>query len=207
MNAASEIHDVHPYPCKFPASSIVGFLEPAGGTLLDPFCGSGTTIYEAALLGWDNVIGFDCNPIATLISRFKVMRVGKAFFRAAEQALLDFEKRKDALPMSASLDFSGSDHWFSAPVRDDLRKIVPWIRTQRDARIQLWLQVSLSRIINRVSRQDGETRYVAVNKPIRTGETLEYFRDSFELRQQFEIQTFLSSRNGFNGDMKPLLLI
>lgn len=37
-------------------------------TVLDPFCGSGTVLCEAQKLGL-NVIGFDINPLATLISR------------------------------------------------------------------------------------------------------------------------------------------
>jgi hypothetical protein len=36
----------------------------------------------------------------------------------------------------------------------------------------------LSRIINRVSRQDSETRYVAIDRTIEKGETLERFADS-----------------------------
>ena len=34
------------------------------GTLLDPFCGSGTVLAEAALLGWPKIIGADKSPRA-----------------------------------------------------------------------------------------------------------------------------------------------
>ncbi len=40
-------------------------------TLLDPFCGSGTTIVEANLLGFKS-IGIDINPIAYLTTKVKV---------------------------------------------------------------------------------------------------------------------------------------
>lgn len=41
-----------------------------GSIVLDPFCGSGTTLVEANLLGFDS-IGIDINPIACLNSKIK----------------------------------------------------------------------------------------------------------------------------------------
>jgi len=43
-----------------------------GDYLLDPFCGSGTTILEAHRLGI-NAVGFDLNPLAVYISRAKML--------------------------------------------------------------------------------------------------------------------------------------
>lgn len=42
-----------------------------GSTILDPFCGSGTTLIESKLLGF-NSIGIDINPIACLNTKIKV---------------------------------------------------------------------------------------------------------------------------------------
>lgn len=44
-----------------------------GLTVFDPFAGSGTTLIEAAKLG-ANVIGWDINPVATLVQRQAVQR-------------------------------------------------------------------------------------------------------------------------------------
>ena len=44
---------------------------PLGSTVLDPFCGSGTTILEAFLNGMAGV-GCDMHPLATKIARAKV---------------------------------------------------------------------------------------------------------------------------------------
>lgn len=41
-----------------------------GDTVLDPFCGVGTTIVEALLLG-DNAVGFEINPYAALATKVK----------------------------------------------------------------------------------------------------------------------------------------
>jgi hypothetical protein len=40
-------------------------------TVFDPFCGSGTVLHEGQKLGL-NVVGFDINPLATLITRVKI---------------------------------------------------------------------------------------------------------------------------------------
>ena len=45
--------------------------------ILDPFCGSGTTLIEASLLGLKS-IGIDINPIACLSSKVKVESLRKA---------------------------------------------------------------------------------------------------------------------------------
>ena len=39
-------------------------LEPAGKTVLDPFCGSGTVLMEAGLVGFSKVAGGDINAVA-----------------------------------------------------------------------------------------------------------------------------------------------
>jgi putative DNA methylase len=44
-----------------------------GLTVFDPFAGSGTTVVEAAKLG-ANVIGWDINPVATLVQRQAIQR-------------------------------------------------------------------------------------------------------------------------------------
>jgi DNA modification methylase/DNA-directed RNA polymerase subunit RPC12/RpoP len=61
---------LHKYWARKPHNVISHFLStlvPVGGTVVDPFCGSGVTLREAAVLGF-NSYGFDINPIATLIS-------------------------------------------------------------------------------------------------------------------------------------------
>jgi DNA modification methylase len=66
-------HNFHPYPAKFIPQfprKLIEILSQSGEIVLDPFCGCGTTMVEAKLLG-RNSIGVDINPIATLVSRVK----------------------------------------------------------------------------------------------------------------------------------------
>ena len=74
-NKSLSIHNIHPYPCKFPARIAQEYLNDKG-LVLDPFCGSGTTLVEAAIKGLDT-IGIDCNPIAILISQCKLLNISK----------------------------------------------------------------------------------------------------------------------------------
>ena len=68
-------HLVHPYPAKllvhipyfFLASDL---LSKPGDVVLDPFCGSGTVLFEAQLAN-RRAYGVDANPLARLISRVK----------------------------------------------------------------------------------------------------------------------------------------
>ncbi len=66
-------HSLHPYPAKFPPqlpNVILSKFGKKGQTVLDPFCGSGTTLVEARLLGF-NAIGVDVNGLSSLLSKVK----------------------------------------------------------------------------------------------------------------------------------------
>src|SRR5262245_11279186 len=68
-------HGLHEYRGKFnpqvvrAIGNLLG-LEP-GDRVLDPFCGSGTTLLEAAHIGW-NAVGVDLNPLGVLIANAKL---------------------------------------------------------------------------------------------------------------------------------------
>lgn len=72
------------------------YLQP-GDTVLDPFCGSGVFLAEARAAGM-NVIGFDVNPIAFLISSVAVNPPNAESFIGEAKKLLGFanEKYRDA---------------------------------------------------------------------------------------------------------------
>lgn len=66
------IHGLYPYRGKmsaFDAADVISQL-PKGAILLDPFCGTGTILYEAQIRGI-NAIGVDNNPLACIIARGK----------------------------------------------------------------------------------------------------------------------------------------
>ena len=72
-------HDIHEYPHKIVpqiAKELIEKYSTEGDTVLDPFCGSGTSLLEANLLG-RNVVGMDINPLACLIAKVKTTAVNK----------------------------------------------------------------------------------------------------------------------------------
>lgn len=76
LNVADRaVHDWYRFVLSFPPHLVREYLErfaPArGATVLDPFCGTGTTLVEAKKLGIES-IGIEANPMACLASRVKV---------------------------------------------------------------------------------------------------------------------------------------
>lgn len=77
----NSIHGIYPYRGKISAidaQSIIEQLDKVGGTLLDPFCGSGTIVYEAAKSGM-NVVGIDNNPLAFWLTNGKIATLNSDF--------------------------------------------------------------------------------------------------------------------------------
>jgi len=67
------LHTICPYytmfPLKFPFEALTDAGD--GGWVLDPFCGRGTTIFAARLLGLPSV-GVDSNPVAAAVAAAKL---------------------------------------------------------------------------------------------------------------------------------------
>src|ERR1043166_7454846 len=79
-------HGLHPYPAKFipqiPRQLIAELAPRDGSIVLDPFCGSGTTLVEAQAAGLP-AFGIDSHPLATLIARVKTRPPSRALFPIA----------------------------------------------------------------------------------------------------------------------------
>ena len=77
QNRAEPLHRWVPWVAGFSASFVRGIFDthisaaPQTVTVLDPFCGVGTTLVEAIKRGYD-AIGFEINPYAALASQVKV---------------------------------------------------------------------------------------------------------------------------------------
>lgn len=91
----NSIHGIYPYRGKISAldaSHIISQL-PKEGTLLDPFCGSGTIVYEAQKHGL-SAIGIDNNPLAITIANAKIYKNSNQLMSQCESII---EKAKDDL--------------------------------------------------------------------------------------------------------------
>lgn len=167
------IHSLHPYPAKFissiPRALITSLGAPLGTAVLDPFCGAGTTLVVAQELGIPS-IGIDLNPIACLISRIKTTPLPAGLMVAALRVAAAAHPDLADVP-----DIPNLNHWFSEEARASLASLVVQIDAERNEAVRDHLRLALSNIIVRVSNQESDTRYAAVDKPISARSVRERF--------------------------------
>lgn len=163
---SESIHSIHPYPAKFipeiPRALIDTLGVPKGSWVFDPFCGSGATLLEAQLAGIPSV-GVDVHPIACLISKVKTRPLSNDFLSVASRVAL--EARLSTAPVTVP-SIPNLDHWFQAHVQEEVTKLLTRIEAVKTRNVRDALRVALSSILVRVSNQDSDTRYAAVDKMI-----------------------------------------
>ena len=146
-------HLIHSYPAKLLAAIPHLFLRcptllPADGAVLDPFCGSGTVLLEAALAG-RRADGADANPLARHIALTKVTRIPQARLRTTLAEVL----ARGELP-AAPPDVVNVAHWFAPNVIARLASIRAGIVDVGDDDARRFLEVCLSACARRVSFAD-----------------------------------------------------
>ncbi len=185
-------HALHPYPAKFIPqipNALIQELSSVGDRVLDPCCGSGTTLVEALLLK-RHAVGVDANPLACLIARAKTSRWGEIdieCLRQLEAQATAFAQRQlqgnlplfpglnTASQLNAKPTFEGIDFWFEPHVIDELSALKAMcLALESEAARQVAL-TAFSSIIVAVSRQDSDTRYVRREKNIQPGDTAQRF--------------------------------
>jgi site-specific DNA-methyltransferase (cytosine-N4-specific) len=171
------IHNIHPYPAKFipqiPRRLIELFYPEEQSVILDPFCGSGTTLVEGIDVGIESW-GIDLNPIACLISRVKTTPLPQQLVPIAHQ-IIEHAKEQCSIGDIDIPPIPNLDHWFRRSVQQALAVLVAEINNEQSSVIQDALQVALSSIIVRVSNQDSDTRYAAIEKEISAKDVFEQF--------------------------------
>lgn len=153
-------HGLHEYRGKFnpqvvrAIGNIIG-LE-AGDWVLDPFCGSGTTLLEATHIGW-NALGFDINPLGVMIANAKVAAFEASSKELKKQAsdVLNELKNTDSKDWKRYLpnsDYLGQ--WFTVPVLEEFTRILRAIDNVATPVLRPVFQVILSDICREVSLQN-----------------------------------------------------
>jgi len=184
-------HHLHPYPAKFIPqipNALIQELSSVGETVLDIFCGSGTSLVESLLLK-RHAIGIDANPLACLVSKAKTTRLMpldvEALSTLAERAARYAEQCIDPasclFPQAQFIseesrpDDEAVDFWFEPSVIEELSEIRSWCLALRRPRSRIVALAAFSAIIVTVSKQDSDTRYVRRDKRIRPGDAFRRF--------------------------------
>lgn len=169
-------HNFHTYPAKFipqiPKGTIQA-LTKEGDTVLDPFCGCGTTLVEAKLLNRRS-IGVDLNPIATLVSRAKTNKLDISQIREISNLVNQMKKdidnyydnKQTAIGYNVPF-FNNRDHWFQQNVLNELAIIKSYIDKVGNEDLKTYLFTAFSSIIVTVSNQESDTRFAAISKNIK----------------------------------------
>jgi site-specific DNA-methyltransferase (cytosine-N4-specific) len=179
-------HSFHPYAAKFPPYAVRSLIQKytnVSDNVLDPFCGSGTTLVECRML-CRNATGIELNPIGKLISETKSARYTKEDIDLALNAIFQLKEHCltvnqwiTSFPLDEILpNHPNKDFWFKPHVLRELRAIKSIIdQYAYDTKVHNLLMTGFSRIIVPVSNQESETRYKAIDKNLPLGYTLRFY--------------------------------
>ncbi|MCX8472678.1 MAG: DNA methyltransferase [Sediminibacterium sp.] len=136
--------------------------------ILDPFCGSGTTLVEGVLAGY-NTIGVDIDPLSAMISKVKTTRIDeKELKNISEWLVKELNTKKKGI---FKPDCETIEHWFTKDAISKLSIIRTLINqipekfgdNKKVKDIQDLLLICFSSIIRKVSNADDESQKTYVS--------------------------------------------
>ena len=145
-------HHYHTYPAKYIphlVRKLICEYSPVQGTVLDPFCGSGTTCVEA-LVHQRQALGIDINPVAVLIAQAKTTPIAPKTL----QLTLDKFWAKFAADDAPALSVRAPEtimqrvhHWFPNQHRPELLRLWDALNTLPAGPGKIFLQCAFSSIL------------------------------------------------------------
>lgn len=151
------VHGLHEYRGKFNPQicrALVNILEiPTHGVLLDPFCGSGTTLVEAAHRGVHGV-GTDLNPLAVFIANAKLraLTTPAGDLNAALERILEREPRSPVKNLADARQ-AYLEVWFEPVILVQIERLRSAIEVEEDQLGRFFLVVA-SNLLRDFSLQD-----------------------------------------------------
>lgn len=114
------VHGLHEYKGKFNpqvAKALINILGiRPGSTILDPFCGSGTTLVECVHAGI-RAVGCDLNPLAVFVAKAKLLALGipgQTIRILAQRIVVHSRQRRHPTDDGAGARGAYLQHWFPA---------------------------------------------------------------------------------------------
>src|SRR3989344_244170 len=165
------ITSLHTYPARFipiiPRILIENLQVKHKITILDPFAGCGTTLYEGLSTGND-VIGIDVNGLAVLLQRVYTNNYSNRDFndfKSFYNSLATDIKRIKGNYRAKFLGIPNIEHWFNESAIDILSYLITTIDQSRlTESVKDLARFSVSRVIVKISNQQSDIQYRARNK-------------------------------------------
>ncbi|MBI4763705.1 MAG: restriction endonuclease [Deltaproteobacteria bacterium] len=210
-------HGLHAYKGKFYPQLAKGLLNlcnlKPGGKIFDPFCGSGTTLLEGYLNGYQTY-GCDLHPLAAKIAKAKVgiLAVNPDVVREAigtlvnrlEQAPRRIPEEREQLHEHCLDEI---ERWFSQAIVFKLNWLLRSIRSVSEGVIRDFFEVILSSIIREVSHQDPDDLRIRKRKNlIADADVLSLYLDALDT-QYGRIEKFWSVRGYSPNRFKPCMVV
>lgn len=186
-------HGLHPFKGKFYPQLVKSLLNISsasiGGKIFDPYCGSGTTMLEGLLNGYE-AYGCDVNPLAVRIASAKTAILFKPRHSVERSIdfLLDRLSRQEA-DLGRSLDeFPSATHdellrWFPLSVLYKLNHLLGAIRQDQSKTLVHFFEVILSSLVREVSYQDPTDLRIRRRKtPLINAPVIELFQDRLSVQ-------------------------
>ena len=124
---ASSYPNLHKYPATMLPQigiEILKELNISKGSMLDPYCGSGSSFASGLECGITEMAGFDINPLAVLISKVKFTKISINTIVETKMQLRDsifeFVKNENNLNKIPRPTITNIDFWFSKEVLQNL---------------------------------------------------------------------------------------
>lgn len=171
-------HGIHPYKGKFYPQLAKALINQSGllpgSRILDPFCGSGTTLLEGYLNGF-MTFGCDLHPLAAKIATAKtaileedpdvLSEVVAGVYNAITAPPQSFPERLDQFAPDCHDEIK---KWFAEPVAAKLNWLLQTIRAGSEGACRDFLEVVVSSIIRQVSQQEPTDLRIRYRKELLT---------------------------------------
>lgn len=187
-NTNTYTHGFFKYPCKFipeiPRWSITKYMPENGSLVFDPFSGSGTTLLEAKILGYDSV-GTEIDPVAKKIIKVKTQDYSKKDLLDIDDdykkiVTLILEEKQNIPTFKPSIN--NLEHWFTKENLMILGKLKTMLDLVENKKSRSFLELVFLSIIKAVSQADDSSPKPYVSKKIikKAPNALEKFKSTFE---------------------------
>lgn len=219
QNPNTYTHIYFKYPCRFipeiPRFAIKKYIsDKPDAIIFDPFAGSGTTLLEANINGY-NAFGTEIDAIAKLITKVKTTALNdeqiykaKCFYNDIIEAAIS----KEALKITPKIN--NLEHWFIRENIDYLGKMLYAIEQLDDVDIKDFFKVCFISIIKKTSNADdiSPKPYVSSKiqkkpaNPLKEFEnTFKRYHEAIDSLSKLKMTTYAKIINGdaLNFDLKP----